>query len=300
MKIAVVGSINRDMTVYTDRIPHPGETLPGQSIECQPGGKGANQAVAVAKLGAEVMMFGCVGNDGIGRELLDNLNSHGIDIGSIQVLDGTATGQALITVGGGDNTIVVISGANDHVGLPYVEQNLTKILSADFIVLQNEIPAQTLEYLIRRGHKEGKKIIWNPAPARSVREELIDMVTYLTPNEHEAAVMWPEEKGDIAALLSRYPEKLILTRGEHGVSYCRKETGVITVPAIAAAVADTTGAGDTLNGALCVGLVRGMTLIEALRFANIAAGLAVQKKGAQAGMPTLAAVLAASAGNSVI
>lgn len=285
MKIAVIGSMNMDMLVHADRIPRKGETIKGSTIEYQPGGKGANQAVAMARLGAETVMFGCVGDDAAGSGLIDSLAGAGVDTGGIRIIKGVSTGQAVITVGESDNTIVIIAGANDAVDIDYIEANKERILAADIIVLQNEIPQETVEHTIRLGSRHGKIIVWNPAPARGLKEELIDLITYITPNEHEVRVIWGAEAVDLQKLLKKYAGKLIVTQGEKGVVMYHREKGLLTVPAMEVRVRDTTGAGDTLNGAFCAGLAEHMDEEEALRFANAAAGLSVQKCGAQAGMP---------------
>ena len=290
MEIAVVGSMNMDMIIHADRIPLKGETIPGSSIEYQPGGKGANQAVAMAKLGARVIMFGCVGNDTAGKKLIKNMAQYGVNTEHINILEEIPTGQAFITVGEKDNTIIIIAGANNYVSKEYAKNNHREILKADIIVLQNEIPEETIDYVIRLCHKHNKTIVWNPAPARKLNPELLEMATYLTPNEHEAQVIWGEEAADMANLLPRYPGKLIITRGEKGGSINTNEKGIITLPAIKVEVKDTTGAGDTLNGAFCVGLSKKMQELQALEFANIAAGLSVQKCGAQIGMPDITEV----------
>lgn len=290
MKIAVVGSMNMDMIVHADRIPLKGETLEGNGIEYQPGGKGANQAVAMAKLGAQVTMFGCTGNDLVGKELIENMIKWGVNTEHIRTLDGVLTGQAIITVGENDNTIVIIAGANDEVSMKYVEAKRDKILEADIIVLQNEIPEETVNYMIHLCWKHRKTVVWNPAPARKLNQKLVDMVTYITPNEHEARAIWGDEADDIEKLLNRYPGKLIITQGDKGVSVNIEGKGIVTVPAMKVKVKDTTGAGDTLNGAFCVALSRGMKELDALKFANAAAALSVEKCGAQAGMPRLTEV----------
>ncbi len=294
MKIAVIGSMNMDMLVHAERIPHKGETIKGSKIEYQPGGKGANQAVAMARLGAEVSMFGCVGDDAAGSGLLDSLRRAGVDTEAIQVLKEVPTGQAIITVGESDNTIVIIAGANDYVDVGYVEANQGKILEADIIVLQNEIPKETVEHTIRLCSGAGKIIVWNPAPARGLAKDLLEKITYITPNEHEVRVIWGEEADNLEELLRRYAGKLIVTQGERGVVMYHEDKGLITIPAMKVEVKDTTGAGDTLNGAFCAGLADSMDETEALAFANVAAGLSVQKCGAQAGMPDRAAVDAAN------
>lgn len=290
MKIAVIGSMNMDMIVHADRIPLKGETIRGSEIEYQPGGKGANQAVAMAKLGADVSMFGCIGDDAAGARIIDNMKNFNIDMQSVQILKGIPTGQAIITVGESDNTIIIIAGANNYVDIDYVEANQKAILDADMIVLQNEIPQETVEHIIHLCYKYGKVIVWNPAPARKSKEELLNMVSYITPNEHEVGIIWEKEAENIEVLLKKYAGKLIVTQGEKGVTIYQNEKGLVTIPAMKVEVKDTTGAGDTLNGAFCVGLSRQMDQIEALKFASIAAGLSVQRCGAQAGMPDAAAV----------
>lgn len=292
MKIAVVGSMNMDMIVHTDRIPLKGETIKGDGLEYQPGGKGANQAAAMAKLGADVTMFGCVGDDGAGRRLVENLRECRVCAESVEKRKGVPTGQAIITAGGGDNTIVVIEGANRYVDVDYVNRNREKILEADLIVLQNEIPEETVAHTIHMCSDAGKIILWNPAPARELDPELIEKVSYITPNEHEACRIWHIDKTQIDSLIESCPGKLLVTRGEKGVSVCVPGKGLQTIPAMKVEVKDTTGAGDTLNGAFCAGLAGGMNELEALKFANAAAGLSVQKYGAQAGMPSLEQVQA--------
>ena len=288
MKVAGIGSMNMDMIIHADKIPLKGETVKGGEIEYQPGGKGANQAVAIAKLGTKVTMFGCVGNDSEGRSLVENLNGYGIGTDCIRAVDDVPTGRAVITVGDNDNTILIIAGANNCVDVDYIKRYKEKILEADIIVLQNEIPKMTVEYVIQLCYVHKKTTIWNPAPARAINEDFLEKVTYLTPNEHEVQEIWGSEDGmDMESLLKRYPGKLIITRGEQGVSLCTKEGSIITIPAMKVKVKDTTGAGDTLNGAFCVGLACGMDEVKALEFANVAAGLSVQKCGAQTGMPKM-------------
>ena len=285
MKLAVVGSINMDMTVTAERIPLKGETLLGDSIHYIPGGKGANQAVAMARLGAEVEMFGCVGDDSNGEKLLENLRKEGVGIRHIKVLKEVPTGIALITVGENDNTIIVVPGANGQVDQIYADSIKEELKAFDMVVLQQEIPLKTVHDLICFCAENGIKVILNPAPAAKVPLEIIEKVTYLTPNEHEAVLIFGE--GEMTEeLLRKYPEKLVITQGSRGVSVCRKNGEVLTVPARPAIVADTTGAGDTLNGAFSVQIAKGEPIAEALRYANTAASLSTEKFGAQGGMPT--------------
>lgn len=285
MKLAVVGSINMDMTVTAERIPLKGETLLGDSIHYIPGGKGANQAVAMARLGAEVEMFGCVGDDSNGEKLLENLRKEGVGTRHIKVLKEVPTGIALITVGENDNTIIVVPGANGQVDQIYADSIKEELKAFDMVVLQQEIPLETVYDLICFCAENGIKVILNPAPAAKVPLDIIEKVTYLTPNEHEAVLIFGEEE-TTEELLKKYPEKLVITQGSRGVSVCRKNGEVLTVPARPAIVADTTGAGDTLNGAFSVQIAKGEPIAEALRYANTAASLSTEKFGAQGGMPT--------------
>lgn len=285
MKLAVVGSINMDMTVTAERIPLKGETLLGDSIHYIPGGKGANQAVAMARLGAEVEMFGCVGDDSNGEKLLENLRKEGVGTRHIKVLKEVPTGIALITVAENDNTIIVVPGANGQVDQIYADSIKEELEAFDMVVLQQEIPLETVHDLICFCAENGIKVILNPAPAAKVPLDIIEKVTYLTPNEHEAVLIFGEEE-TTEELLKKYPEKLVITQGSRGVSVCRKNGEVLTVPARPAIVADTTGAGDTLNGAFSVQIAKGEPIAEALRYANTAASLSTEKFGAQGGMPT--------------
>lgn len=290
MKTAVVGSINMDMTVTAERIPLKGETLKGGDIRYIPGGKGANQAVAMARLGASVEMFGCVGDDEAGRKLLKNMEDMGVGTSSIKVAPGVSTGLALITVGDNDNTIVVVAGANDMVDREYVDSIREQLFQCDIVLLQHEIPQDTVEYVIDLCHEQGVKVILNPGPARPVKQSALDKVDYLTPNEHEAAILFGSDM-TVEEMLKAHPGKLVITRGSRGVSTCLPSGAILTVPARKAEVVDTTGAGDTLNGAFTVQIAEGSSMEEALRFANTAASLSTERFGAQGGMPTRDQVL---------
>ncbi len=285
MKLAVVGSINMDMTVTAERIPHKGETLRGDSISYIPGGKGANQAVAMAKLGAQVEMFGCVGEDGNGQKLLENLKKAGVRTEHVKVLREVPTGIAMITVAENDNTIIVVPGANGKVDRAYIDEIKPVLETYDMVVLQHEIPLDTVHYVVDFCAEKKIQVVLNPAPAAEVPMEVIEKVTYVTPNEHEAVLIFGD--GQLTEeLLKKYPEKLIITQGSRGVAACLKSGEVLNVPARPAKVKDTTGAGDTLNGAFCVRRAMGDDLKTALAYANTAASLSTEKFGAQAGMPT--------------
>ena len=283
-KIAVIGSCNIDVTVEADKRPLAGETIMGNNLIVSPGGKGANQAVAAARLGAEVIMVGCIGKDTYGTMVIDSLKANKIDTTYVSSLDNCNTGTAHITLAEGDNSIIVIKGANDLVSPAQVDSAWDAIKSCDMVMLQHEIPLKTIDYIINKCAKENIKVLLNPAPVQGIPKDWIDKITYVTPNEHEAAAlcpgMTPEE------ILLSHEEHFIMTQGKAGVSYA-KDGKVITLPAFVAKATDTTGAGDTFNGAFAVAICSGKSLDEAIYFANAAAALSVQKLGAQGGMPYL-------------
>lgn len=285
MKIAVVGSINMDMCFSTERMPKKGETLLGSDLHYNFGGKGANQAVAMARLGTQVWMFGCVGNDSNGKAVLDNLQKQGVHTEYVQTLKDVPTGLAIITIAEKDNMIVVVPGANERVDMTYAKQVCNKLDDFDIVVLQHEIPLETVKYVIEYCVAKDIKVMLNPAPAAKVSEELVAKVTYLTPNEHETKIIFGED-ADIDGLLLRYPEKLIITRGSKGVRTATNDGKIFDVPACRSQVVDTTGAGDTFQGAFCARIAEGDTVTDAIRFANTAAGLSTERMGAQGGMPT--------------
>ena len=287
-KIAVIGSINMDMTAVSERIPRPGETISAKSLRYIPGGKGANQAVAASRLGGDVTMFGCVGDDAFGMKLIDNLKDNGINTDFIRTIPGESSGLAMIVVAENDNAITVIPGANASVSEEYIDANWNEIVRSDIILLQNEIPEDTITYVIDRLHSENKTIIYNPAPARLSDKTIIDKVSFFTPNEHEARIVLGDDTTDISDLIGKYNGKMIVTLGSKGVA--GYDDGYIQIPAIKANVIDTTGAGDTMNGAFAYALSAGMNYRDALIFANTAAGIATEKEGAQAGIPTRAEV----------
>ena len=283
-KIVVIGSCNVDITVECQRWAKPGETIFGDRLSINPGGKGLNQAVAAARLGAEVMMVGCIGDDVYGQLLLDTMKKNNIDSRYVKTLPGENSGTAHITVAEDDNTIIVIKAANDLVAPSLVEEAWEDIKKADMVLLQHEIPAATNAYIIEKCAAAGVPVLLNPAPVAPVSPELLAKVTYLTPNEHEAAILFNDEGTE--NILLQHEGKVLMTMGSKGVAYA--EGGIIcTVPAFKVQPVDTTGAGDTVNGAFAVARANGKSMAEAIRFANAAAALSVQKLGAQGGMPYL-------------
>ena len=283
-KIVVVGSCNIDITVECDRWAKPGETIFGNRLTVNPGGKGANQAVAASRLGAEVKMVGCIGDDVYGQLVLKALKDNNVDSTYVKVLPGENSGTAHITVAENDNSIIVIKAANDLVSPALIDEAWDAIKEADIVLLQHEIPAATNAYVIEKCYEAGVPVMLNPAPVAPVPPELLAKVTYLTPNEHEAAILFAGQgKADI---LGRNQGKVIMTLGSKGVAYAEKGQ-VYNVPGFKVQPVDTTGAGDTFNGAFAVARANGKSMYESISFANAAAALSVQKLGAQGGMPYL-------------
>lgn len=283
-KIVVIGSCNVDITVECQRWAQPGETIFGDRLSINPGGKGLNQAVAAARLGAEVMMVGCIGDDVYGQLLQKTMQENNIDSRYVKVLPGENSGTAHITVAEDDNTIIVIKAANDLVAPELIDEAWDEIKKADLVLLQHEIPAATNAYIIERCAAASIPVLLNPAPVAPVPAELLAKVSYLTPNEHEAAILFNDAGSE--KIILQHEGKVIMTVGSKGVAYA--EGGKLcNVPAFKVQPVDTTGAGDTFNGAFAVARAEGKPLAEAIRFANAAAALSVQKLGAQGGMPYL-------------
>ncbi|MFB5758826.1 ribokinase [Paenibacillus medicaginis] len=281
-KICVIGSSSMDLVVTSPKRPGAGETVLGESFKTVPGGKGANQAVAAARLGAEVTMIGRVGDDHFGKAILDNFKANSVNTRYVEPVTDIESGTAHIILAEGDNSIVVVKGANDEVTPAYVDKAADAIRSADIVLIQQEIPEETVVHVSALCAESGTPLLLNPAPARSVPEEVISNAAYITPNEHETAVLF--EGVTPAEALRKYPNKLFITEGSKGVRYFDGEQEIL-VPAYKVEVVDTTGAGDTFNAAFAVALAEGKPLQESIRFANRAASLSVTKFGAQGGMP---------------
>ncbi|WP_191562539.1 ribokinase [Metabacillus idriensis] len=285
-KIAVVGSLNIDLVAVTDVSPKMGETVIGKDFSMYPGGKGANQAVAGARLGGDIEIFGTIGDDQHGHMLERQLKNDRVSTSSLQKRSDVPTGCALIEICNAHNRIIVVPGANGKTDEAYLKSSMNAILNADVILLSMEIPLPSIEYLVEELYEHNKTIVLNPAPAVHLSEELMSKVTYLLPNEYEAEIIFGGTLSEDAAL-KRYPNKLLITKGEKGVTFFNEEE-IETIPSIIVNPVDTTGAGDTFAGAFSYAISDGLPVKEAIRFAAIAAGLSVEKKGAQSGMPTLA------------
>ncbi len=280
-KITVFGSINMDLVTSTDRFPGQGETVMGSDFQTAPGGKGANQAVAAARLGADIHMVGRVGDDAFGGNLRDHLHNEGIHVDGVETAEGCPTGVATILLTEGDNRIVVVPGANHELTANDVFTYEDLIAVSDLVILQLEIPLETVISIAATAKKLGTPVLLNPAPIQPLPEQLLRDVTYITPNEHEFDdLLQSIDKGYRDELL----KKVIVTKGAEGVSYF-KDNKEVAVPGYQVKVRDTTGAGDTFNGAFGVAVSKGMSVADACRFGNTAAALSVKEFGAQGGMP---------------
>ncbi|MED1862614.1 ribokinase [Fictibacillus nanhaiensis] len=282
VKIVVIGSSSMDLVVTSDQRPGAGETVLGRSFKTVPGGKGANQAVSAARLGADVYMIGCVGDDHYGAAILENFKQNGVDVTNVEPVTDTESGTAHIILAEGDNSIVVVKGANDYVTPEYVKKSESLIKQANMVLIQQEIPEETVEYVSELCKELDVPLLLNPAPARPLSKKVIDSASYITPNEHEAAVLFNGLSTESA--LKQYSNKVFITEGKKGARYFDGEKE-ITVPSYTVEAIDTTGAGDTFNAALAVALAEGKNITESLQFANRAASLSVTKFGAQGGMP---------------
>lgn len=281
--ITVIGSINMDLVVDTTIFPKQGETVLGNLFTTVPGGKGANQAVAVARLGGNLHMVGAVGQDSFGQELSSNLKTEGIDTQFVFATDQAATGIANILLYENDNRIIVVPGANGLMTQKEIDAAKELIVQSEMVIMQLEIPAETVQYALEICQENNVPVLLNPAPAENFDLSWMETLDYLTPNETECADIFAE---DIESALEKYPNKLIVTLGSNGARYFDGENHIF-IEGFKTKAVDTTGAGDTFNGALAYALTSGQTLKEAVRFANVAASLSVEKFGAQGGMPTL-------------
>ncbi|MBM7598985.1 ribokinase [Virgibacillus halotolerans] len=278
-RVCVVGSINMDMVTTTKKMPKQGETVLGESFKTYPGGKGANQAIAAARLGANVSIIGAVGDDTFGRSLLTHFQSEGIDQEGIQVIPNISTGIATIILSENDNRILVSSGANAKLTPEIVNDSHELLLASDVILLQFEIPMETVQFTVDFAYKHQIPVIINPAPFHEIPEDILKKVTYLTPNEVEFLSMTN------MPLFESIKNKMIVTKGEQGVQFVASSGVLETIPAYQVHVKDTTGAGDTFNGALATELGRTKSIDESVHFANAAAALSIGRLGAQGGMP---------------
>jgi len=295
--IAVVGSLNMDFVVTTDRLPAPGETVLGRDFQMNPGGKGANQACAAGKLSppqVRTTMIGRVGYDMFADHLKASLAAAGVDVSAVHATKSAPTGVALIWVDAqGQNSIVVAAGANLALSKTEVEPMRPIFARCGLALFQLETPLATVHAALAAAREEGARTILDPAPARRLPEGMLEAVDLLTPNETEACILLDRPAGRVG--LEEAPElavelrsagagAVVLKLGDLGCYYCGPD-GAYHVPGFSVEARDSTAAGDTFNGALAVALAEGKPMKEALRFANAAAAISVTRSGAQASVP---------------
>ncbi len=294
-KIAVFGSVNMDLVTRVSRFPRPGETIRGLSFSRIPGGKGANQAVAAAKLGGDVSFYGLIGDDGVGEGLYQNLKDHGVNPSAVETRPGPS-GVALIQVNeGGENQIVIIPGANGEVDADYVDSNLEDIVKADVLLLQLEVPLDTIAYLLgllEETSEDTPEVILDPAPAEDLRKLPLSAVDMLTPNEGELEALFPDKDPGrtVDNLIRQGVRGVLVTRGGDGVSY-HDANGNPTFPSFTVEPVDTTAAGDAFTGGLGVALGEGWPIKESILFASAAGAISTTREGAQPSLPQRADVL---------
>ena len=284
--ILIIGSINIDLVINTDILPKLGETVHGKNFMTSYGGKGANQAVAVAKLYGKADMIGAVGNDEFGKLLKTNLENQAIRTKGVKIAD-TNSGVAVITVCGGDNHIILDGGANDTVTPSWIDKNIDLIQNADIVIFQLEIPMETILYAAKKSKACGCKVLLNPAPAAKLPEELLEYCDIIVPNEHEAAIItgYDDEETALKALWNNGKRSVIITLGNKGCLYNEgltiKRQQAFPIKAI-----DSTAAGDSFIGGYCSAVAEGKSMDEAIRFATAVSAITVSRSGAGASIPT--------------
>lgn len=293
-KILVIGSLNMDVVIEMKRMPIVGETVLGTQMTYVPGGKGANQAYAAARLGGNVKMLGCVGEDDFGRIQRNNLTECGVDTDDLKVTGMQGTGMASIYVDEcGDNTVVVVPGANAECNVSYLKEKDEALQECDYVILQMEICSDAIYHAINRAKELGKTIILNPAPMPdSFPDEIFPMLDYITPNETELMKLCGRGGDSVEdyakgarQLLEKGVKNVLVTLGKKGALFVNQELEAL-FPARKVTAVDTTAAGDCFNGAFAVALAEGKKLEEAIIFAIAASSIAVTRNGAQTSMPT--------------
>jgi ribokinase len=296
-RIAVVGSINMDLVVRTPRMPLPGETLTGSDFRTISGGKGANQAVAAARMGAQVSLVGCVGADAFGAEMRDRLAADGIDLGYVDIAQDVPTGVAVILVdAGSQNCIVIAAGANAVLTAQSIERAAAAIEQAQLLICQLETPLPAVQRAIEIARRKGKVVVLNPAPALALDPGLLKQVDYLIPNETEATLLTGVAVTDIPSaevaakqLRAQGAKVVLLTVGAKGVLVV-DGAGTTLLPALPVRAVDSTAAGDTFVGSFAVGLAEGLPLVKAVMLGQCAAAISVTRFGAQTSIPYRAEV----------
>ncbi|GAA4961693.1 ribokinase [Nonomuraea thailandensis] len=283
--IAVFGSANMDLVAYVSKAPNMGETVNGHRFRTVPGGKGANQAIAAARAGGEVAFLGAVGDDGFGAEMRSTLAEAGVDVRGLRQVPGPSGIAHIVVDDDGANSIIVVPGANGTITGPSGE-DLAAIAGSSALLLQLELPMAAVVAAAQAGNVAGVPVFLTPAPAQPLPAELLEAVTTLVPNEHEAAAITGVKGADgaLEALLELV-EEAVITLGSDGALYGSRTGERLRVPAVKVDAVDTTAAGDTFVGALAVARAERMSVAEALHFASTAAALSVQREGASTSMP---------------
>ncbi|CZF84414.1 ribokinase [Grimontia marina] len=292
-KLVVLGSVNADHVLQVPSFPRPGETLHGRNYQVIPGGKGANQAVAAARLKADIGFIACVGDDPFGVNIRESFKCDGINIGGVKMQADCPTGIAMIQVSdSGENSICISAEANAKLTAEAIEPELERIRHAEYLLMQLETPLDGIELAAQIGKRHDTKVILNPAPARELPESLLACIDIITPNETEAEVLTgvkvEDESSSKAAanvLHGKGIETVMITLGAKGVYVSQNGEGQI-VPGFRVQATDTTAAGDTFNGAFVTGLMESMPLESAIKFAHAAAAISVTRFGAQTSIPT--------------
>ena len=300
-KILVIGSLNMDITLRMERAPEAGETLTADSLITSPGGKGANQAYAAGKLGGDVMMLGAVGQDAYGEELCHNLASVGVDISGIRKIAGVSTGTAVIFVEHtGENRIVLVSGANSMVDRAYIDEHMDKIRDCEIVMLQLEIPLDTVIYAAKRAKEMGKTVILDPAPAiPNISAELLSCVDYIKPNETELNMILTGKTDSLQfdealeQVQKLGVKNVWVTLGSQGVFLKESGRDGELIPSVRVTAVDTTAAGDTFTGYFLAGLCRGLPIRQVLTISAKAAAIDVSRKGAVPSIPSWGEVITA-------
>jgi ribokinase len=292
-KIVIVGSSNTDMVIKSERIPEPGETILGGTFLMNPGGKGANQAVAVSRLGGDVVFVTKTGNDLFGRQSVELYTSEGINTDYILSDAKNPSGVAIIMVDAkGENCIAVASGANGTLLPKDTKAARKEIENAEIVLMQMEIPMETIQHVASIASKKGVKVILNPAPAAPLSDELLRCLYIITPNKSETEMItgikvtdWESARRAADAISEKGVGIVVITLGSLG-ALIKEDSTYYNVPAEKVTAVDTTAAGDVFNGALCVALAEGKTTHEAVKFASKAASIAVTRMGAQSSIPS--------------
>lgn len=292
-KLVVLGSVNADHVLQVPSFPRPGETLHGRNYQVIAGGKGANQAVAAARLNADIGFIACVGDDSFGVNILESFKSDGINISGVKMQADCPTGIAMIQVSdSGENSICISAEANAKLTAEAIEPELERICQAEFLLMQLETPLDGIELAAQIAKRHDTKVILNPAPARELPESLLASIDIITPNETEAEILTGIKVEDDASakaaadmLHSKGIETVMITLGAKGVYVSQNGEGQI-VPGFQVEATDTTAAGDTFNGAFVTGLMESMPLESAIQFAHAAAAISVTRFGAQTSIPS--------------